>query len=65
MKIDWQKVEIALAKQCVSANSLRKSISPQTLLRAKQGREITTRSVGRIASALDVNVEEIIQLEVC
>lgn len=64
LKLDWEKLEIALAKQCVSAYSLRKSVSPQTLRRAKQGYEITTKSVGRIAAALKVNVEEIIVQEV-
>lgn len=63
MKININKLDIILARQCKSMRSLL-NISPQTLTRIKQGKEIKPATAGRLAASLKVDVTEIIEQEV-
>lgn len=62
MKIDPNKMEIALARQCMDMQSLyTRGISSQTVFRLKHGGELRPKTVGRIAKLLEVDPTEIIQ----
>lgn len=61
MVVDFRKVEIALAQRCMNLRDLRSAVSPQTLTRIANGSEVKPATVGRIAKALGVPVEQIIQ----
>lgn len=61
MKVDRMKFQLALAQQCKSARDLRPEISASTAYRVKQGRELGTKTVGRLAKALGVSVEYLIE----
>ena len=63
MKIDVKKLDLALARQCKSTIDLHNGTSPQTLKRIRRGEEVKPKTVGRIARALGVDVEEIIEKE--
>ncbi len=65
MKINRQKLDIALAKQCMVMNDLKDEFSPVTLNRLRNDRNYspTTKTVGRLARALNVPVESIIENE--
>lgn len=63
MKIDSRKLEIALAKQCMSLTDLRKLFSPATLTSIRAERDVRTKTVGKLAKALGVDVTEIIVKE--
>lgn len=66
MKIDKQKFEIALANACMTSSKLSKAsgISKFTITRM-QSDDVETQpvTVGKIAKALDVKVEELIDME--
>lgn len=61
MKIDCAKFEIVLARQQKVAADLRSVLSPQTLSRLKKEQAVTTRTVGKIAATLGVDVTELIK----
>ncbi|NBH78884.1 hypothetical protein D3Z52_12025 [Clostridiaceae bacterium] len=61
MRIDPKKMELYLARACMSETDLRNGTSPQTLLRIRRGMEVKPKTVGRIARALGVDVTDIIQ----
>lgn len=61
MRIDPKKMELYLARACMSETDLRNETSPQTLLRIRRGMEVKPKTVGRIARALGVDVTDIIQ----
>ena len=61
MKIDTGKLDLFLARQCLSLSDLRDGSSPQTLRRVRRGEEIKPRTVGRIAKALGVDPIDIIE----
>lgn len=61
MHIDPKKMELYLARACMSETDLRNGTSPQTLLRIRRGMEVKPKTVGRIARALGVDVTDIIQ----
>ena len=61
MRIDPKKMELYLARACMSETDLRNGTSPQTLLRIRRGMEGKPKTVGRIARALGVDVTDIIQ----
>lgn len=61
MKIDNQKLDLLLARRCMSLRDLRKGTSPQTLTRIRRGESIKPVTVGRIAKALDCDPTDIIQ----
>lgn len=63
MRINRAKLDIALARACMNSRQLRESVSPQTIARAREGKDINTATVGRIARALCVDVAEIIETE--
>lgn len=61
MKIDPKKLELCLARACKSRSDLRDGTSPQTLLRIHNGKEVSTKTAGRIARALGVDVTELLE----
>ena len=61
MRIDPKKMELYLARACMSETDLRNGTSPQTLLRIRRGMEVKPKTVGRMARALGVDVTDIIQ----
>jgi len=63
LKINRRKLEIILAKQCKTATDLREYFSPQTITRMRKGYNVSTKTVGKIAKALDVDVMELIESE--
>ena len=63
MKIDKKKLELAMARKCVSIDNLSEltGISVYSLTRLKNGiQKGRTKTVGLIAKALEVDVTEII-----
>lgn len=63
MRIDKERLEVILARRCTSYRALRSVVSPQTVAKIRGGKDVTTRAVGKIAQALEVDVEEIIAKE--
>lgn len=66
MKIDKKKLELAMARKCVSIDNLSEltGISVYSLTRLKNGiQKGRTKTVGLIAKALEVDVTEIIAEE--
>lgn len=63
MKIDTARLDLVLARRCMSKAELRDGTSPQTLKRIYRGAEVKPKTVGRIASALGVDPAEIIVKE--
>lgn len=66
LKIDSRNLEIAMAKKCFSAEQLSKltGISTITITRIKNGiQEARPATVGKLAIALDAQVEELIESE--
>lgn len=61
MKIDNQKLELYLARQCKSLSDLRDGSAPQTLRRIRQGEDVTPKTVGRIAKALGCDPADILE----
>lgn len=63
MKINTNVIETEIARQARSYKSIAKEagITEKTLKQARNGREIRTATAGRIAEALGVNVERIIE----
>lgn len=60
MKIDKGKLDIILAKKCMSLTDLRGKLSAGTLTRIRSA-EVTTKTVGKLAAALGVDPAEIIE----
>lgn len=63
MKIDKNKLELAMARKCVTAEELSKKtdISTITIARIRNGSQMgRTKTIGLIAKALEVDVTEII-----
>lgn len=64
MKINGKKFEMELARNCKNLSSLRgDGLSPQTLTRVMNGRDVKPVTVGKIAKALGVDPVEIIEME--
>ena len=65
MKIQRQKLEIAMAQACMNADDLRKAaeMPRPTLNNAISGRGVSPKTAGRIAHALGIDVTELV--EVC
>lgn len=64
MKIDNRKLELLLARQRKSLRELRtEGVSPQTLTRIRRGEDVKPKTVGGVASALGVDVLDIIEEE--
>lgn len=66
MKLDLEKLRIAQAKACLSVNDLvnETGLVRSTISKALNGRiNPTPKTIGIIAKALNVNVEDIISQE--
>ena len=64
MRIDNKKLDMELARNCVSLSALRDNgISPQTMTRIRNGADVKPVTVGKIAKALGVDPVEIIETE--
>ena len=64
MKLNTEKYNILLASKCMSISELSKSceISTVTLRKLNNGKVARPQTIGKIARALNVPVEEIIQI---
>jgi len=64
MKIERCKLEMAMARACMSADDLRKAaeMPRPTLNNAITGRGISPKTAGKIAKALDVDVSELVEV---
>ena len=62
MKVDKKKLEVAMARKCISAEELGAitGISMFTINRLKTEQPGRTKTIGLIAKALEVDVTEII-----
>ena len=60
MKISEKKLDIALAKKSMSLTDLRSDFSSCTLYRVKNG-EVTTKTAGRLAKILGVDITDLIE----
>ena len=62
MKIDKKKLELAMARKCISSEELGKltGISMFTINRLKAEQPGRTKTIGTIAKVLEVDVTEII-----
>lgn len=63
MKVNRKKLELAMATACVNPYDLCKmaSIQYQTYKRISTGREAKPATIGKIAKALNVTVEQILE----
>ncbi len=61
MKICNKKLDMALARNCMTLSKLRRVVSPQTLTRIRGGQEVKPATVGIIAKELGVDPAEIIE----
>ena len=63
MKIETRTLEAEIARQALTYKQVANAahITERTLKQARNGREIRTATAGRIAEALGVNVERIIE----
>ena len=62
MKIDIKRYEILLASKCMTQRDLKNVVSETTLVKICRGGEVSPKVVGKIAKALGVDVEEIIEM---
>lgn len=64
VNIDRKKLLLVMANNVMSFPDLGKkaSISPRTLYGLKAGKSVTIKTVGKIAKALDVTVENLIDV---
>lgn len=65
MKISRDKLELAMAHACMNTADLQKAadMPRPTLNNAICGRGITPKTAGKIARALNVDVEEIVEVD--
>lgn len=64
MKVDNKKLDVAMAYACLTVNELsqQSGVNIVTLARVRRGiQETMPKTVGKIAKALKVSVEEIIE----
>lgn len=63
MKANRKKLELAMAKACMSTAELQKAadMPRPTVNSVISGRSVKPATLGRIAKALDVNVEELLE----
>ena len=62
MRICKDRLDVVMARRCMSRSDLRAVISPQTVTRIFRDpeKEIRTKTVGKIAAALGVDVLDIL-----
>lgn len=65
MKINVMKLNVAMAKACITTNELsnKAELNYSTLTRIKSGTQANPATIGKIAKALNVDVEELIETE--
>ena len=65
MKANRKKLELAMARACMSTGDLvKKSAMPrQTVNNVIRGRDVRPATIGKIARALDVDVADILEVE--
>ena len=65
MKADRKKLELAMARACMSTGDLvKKSAMPRpTVNNVIMGRDVRPATIGKIARALDVDVTDILEVE--
>lgn len=64
MKINNRKLDLELARRCMTLSALRgNGLSPQTITRIRNGADVQPVTVGKIAKALGVDPAEIIEME--
>lgn len=63
MRLNKTKIETEIARQAMTYKDIARiaGISEHTLKQARNGEEIRTATVGKIAAALGVSIEEIIK----
>lgn len=63
MKIDKQKLYVAMARACMNTSDIQKitEMPRPTINNAISGRNISPATLGKIASALEVDVTELIE----
>lgn len=64
MKIHYGKFQIAMANKCWNCNELMKKadIGLNTYCNIKKGKDLQTKTVGKIAKALGVDVLDLVDL---
>ncbi len=63
MKVNRKKLDCVLAEQCKVATDLRGTLAPATITRIRRGDDVNTRTVGKLARALNVPLEQILEQE--
>lgn len=65
MNVNKQKLQIAMANNCITSNELQeKSKLPRgTFLKVVCGKSVRPATIGKIAKALDVPVEKLVDLD--
>jgi len=65
MRIDPAKLDLALAKNCMSIVDLRTCCAAATLVKIRHSLhyEVNTKTAGKIAKALNVDVTELLKEE--
>ena len=63
MKVNCQKLDVILARKCLSLADLSPELSKATLQKVRDGKGVRTKTVGKLAKALGVDVTEIIGKE--
>ena len=62
MKVNTNKLDLILARQCRALSDLRsKGLSAKTLTTIKRGGDVKPATLGRLARVLDVDPEDIIE----
>ena len=61
MRISKNKLDLVLARRCMALTDLRPHLAPNTLVKIKNGDELRTKSVGRLAQLLECDPADIIQ----
>ena len=63
MRINKQKLDLAMARACVGTTDLRDVLSSATVtkIRNHPDHEVSTKTVGKVAKRLGVDVTEIIE----
>ncbi len=62
MKLDFEKIRLACARKCLTVGEALKAAhtSSFTAKRIKDGKEVNTKTAGKLAAALGVDVAEIL-----
>jgi len=61
MKINPYKLDVCLARACMTDRRMREYVSSNTMTKIRRGEEIKPRTVGKIARALGVDPAALIE----